>query len=162
MSGVFNITDAGIPYGVLAVSGTGCGCLANCNLAYSGSTNCGSTGVTGNCTGGAQNMSKNIVIPSGCTYVVTATMKNRGNGCGSSGADGNCSSCDLVKVDILGGSKTSQQGSSNATLTDSYTSTGPSTIVVAGRADRADEIITYGISTSPCNCLLSILLYYVN
>jgi hypothetical protein len=155
-SGIFTITDAGIKNGVLAVSGSGCGCLANCNLAYSGSANCG-TGVSGNCTAGYQSMSRNIVIPSGCTYVVTATMKNRGNGCSASGADSDCQTCDVVKVDILGGSKIFQQGASNSTLSDSYTSAGPTTIVVSGKANRADEIITYGINVSPCNCLLTIL-----
>lgn len=149
-SGVFTITNGGVQYGVLAVSGAGCGCLSGCNLAYSGSTNC--TGVSGDCTSGYQSMSRNIVVPVGCTYSVTAEMKNRGNGCSASGADGDCQTCDVVKVDILGGSKSFKQGSGNSSLIDSYSSAGPSTIVVSGKANRADEIITYGIKVTPCNC----------
>lgn len=156
-SGIFSVTGAAVPYGVLAVSGAGCGCLANCNLVYSGgSANCG-TGVGGDCSGGYQNMTKNITVPGGCTFLVTATMRNRGNGCTASGADGNCQTCDVVKVDVFGGSKIFQQGASNSTLTDSYTLSGPGTIVVSGKANRADEIITYGISVSPCNCTLALL-----
>ena len=154
-SGVFTVTDGNIQSGVLAVSGAGCGYLSGCQLAYSGGVNAAT--VSGDCTGGSKNMSRNIVVPNGCTYSVTATMRNRGNGCSSSGADGNCQTCDVVKVDILGGSKLFQQGGSNSTLIDSYTSAGPSTIVVSGKADRADEIITYAINASACTCLLSIL-----
>ncbi len=156
-SGIFVLTSPGISYGVLAVSGAGCGCLANCELAYSGGVNCGSAGVTGNCTAGYQNMSANINVPSGCTYNVTATMKNRSYGCGSSGADGNCQTCDVVKVDILAGVKLFQQGASNSTLTDSYSVSGPATIVVSGKSDRADEIITYGIQITPCSCITTVL-----
>lgn len=154
-SGFFSVTSGSIQYGVLAVSGAGCGYLSGCQLAYSGGTN--GAVVSGNCTAGYQSMSKNIVVPSGCTYQVTAEMKNRSNGCSSSGADGNCQTCDVVKVDVLGGSKIFQQGGSNSSLIDSYTSAGPSTIVVSGKADRADEIITYSIRAVPCACLLSIL-----
>jgi hypothetical protein len=42
-------------------------------------------------------------------------------------------------------------------LLDSYSSIGPSTIVVSGRANRADEIITYSIKATPCNCLTQLL-----
>ena len=154
-SGVFTITDGNFPSGVLAVSGAGCGCLSGCNLAYSGSTNC--TAVSGDCSAGYQAMSRTIVVPVGCTYSITAEMKNRGNGCSSSGADGNCQTCDVVKVDVLGGSKSFQQGASNSSLLDSYSSIGPSTIVVSGRANRADEIITYSIKATPCNCLTQLL-----
>jgi hypothetical protein len=154
-SGVFTITDGNFPSGVLAVSGAGCGCLSGCNLAYSGSTNC--TGVAGNCSAGYQAMSRTITVPVGCTYSITAEMKNRGNGCSSSGADGNCQTCDVVKVDVLSGSKSFQQGASNSSLLDSYSSIGPSTIVVSGRANRADEIITYSIKATPCNCLTQLL-----
>lgn len=156
-SGFFTVTTGNIQYGVLAVSGSGCGCLANCNLAYSGSTNCGSSGVSGDCSAGYQNMSKNITVPAGCTYQVTAEMKPRNYGCSSSGADGNCQSCDVVKVDISSGSKSFQQGASNSALSDSYTLTGPGTIVVSGKANRADEIITYAVKVTPCACLLTIL-----
>lgn len=154
-SGVFTITDGNFPSGVLAVSGAGCGCLSGCNLAYSGSTNC--TGVAGNCSAGYQAMSRTITVPVGCTYSITAEMKNRGNGCSSSGADGDCQTCDVVKVDVLSGSKSFQQGASNSSLLDSYSSIGPSTIVVSGRANRADEIITYSIKATPCNCLTQLL-----
>lgn len=154
-SGFFSITDGFFQSGVLSVSGAGCGCLSGCNLAYSGSTNC--TGVTGDCSAGYQAMSRTIIIPVGCTYSITAEMKNRGNGCSSSGADGNCQTCDVVKVDVLAGSKSFQQGASNSSLIDSYSASGPSTVVVSGRANRADEIITYSIKASPCNCLEQLL-----
>ncbi|MDX2171877.1 MAG: hypothetical protein SFY56_02080 [Bacteroidota bacterium] len=157
-TGIFTITDPGFSYGVLAVSGPGCGCLANCNLAYSGGVNCGAVGVSGNCTAGYQSMSKNIIVPSGCTYSVTAEMKLRPNGCTSgSGADGNCQGCDNVKVDILGGVKLFQQAGSDLPLIDSYSATGPATIVVSGSANRADEIITYSIRVTPCNCVTTVL-----
>lgn len=146
----------GFSAGTLAVSGTGCGCLAACNLAYYGGVGCGG-GTSGNCSAGYQNMSKNIIVPSGCTYSVVAEMKNRSNGCSSSGADGNCQTCDVVKVDILGGSKSFQQGGSNSALLDSYQATGPATIVVSGKADRADEIITYEINVTPCSCITTVL-----
>lgn len=157
-TGIFTITDGQIQYGVLAVSGAGCGCLTNCNLAYSGgAANCGA-GVSGNCTAGYQNMSRNIIVPAGCTYSVTATMRPRPHGCTSgAGADGNCQTCDVVKVDILAGVKIFQQGASNSTLNDSYSATGPATIVVSGKANRADEIITYGVKPTTCTCLLTLL-----
>ncbi|MBI3519937.1 MAG: T9SS type A sorting domain-containing protein [Bacteroidetes bacterium] len=151
----FSITTGLIQSGVLAVSGAGCGCLSGCNLAYSGSTNC--TGVSGNCSAGYQNMSKSISVAAGCTYIVAAEMKNRNYGCSSSGADGNCQTCDVVKVDVSGGSKTFQQGASNASIADSYTLTGPGTIIVSGKADRADEIITYSVSATSCSCLTTLL-----
>jgi hypothetical protein len=154
-SGIFSVTSANIQYGVLAVSGAGCGCLAGCNLAYSGGLNC--TGVLGDCTAGYQNLSRNINVPSGCTYLVTAEMKTRNYGCSSSAADGNCQACDVVKVDELSGTKLFQQGGNNSDISDSYSLTGPGTIVVSGKANRADEIITYAIIATPCNCLLSIL-----
>ena len=154
-SGIFTVTDGNIQYGTLAVSGAGCGYLSGCNLSYSGGTNGAS--VSGDCVSGYLNMSKNIIVPTNCTYSITAEMKNRGNGCGSSGADGNCQNCDVVKVDILGGSKIFQQGASNSSLIDSYSTTGPATIVVSGKANRADEIITYSIKVTPCTCLASLL-----
>jgi hypothetical protein len=154
-SGFFTITDGFFQSGVLSVSGAGCGCLSGCSLAYSGSTNC--SAVSGDCSAGYQAMSRTINVPVGCTYSVTAEMKNRGNGCSSSGADGNCQTCDVVKVDVLAGSKSFQQGASNSSLIDSYSASGPSTIVVSGRANRADEIITYSIKVTPCNCLEQLL-----
>lgn len=154
-TGIFTVTDPGFSYGVLAVSGAGCGYLSGCSLAYSGGVN--GAVVSGNCSAGYQNMSKNIVVPSGCTYSVTAEMKNRPNGCSSSGADGSCSTCDVLKVDDIAGVKPVQQGGSNASLIDSYSATGPAIIVVSGKADRADEIITYGIKVTPCNCVTTVL-----
>ena len=161
LSCLFNITDDPIltsPTGSIAVSGAGCGCLANCNLSQFGGVNCGA-GVTSNCTAGYQNMSTSIVVPSGCTFTVTATMRIRSS-CSASGADGNCSTCDVLKVDIAAGAKAFQQGGSNATLNDSYTLAGPGTIVVSGKANRADEIITYtiGIPCGPCLTTLPVEL----
>lgn len=157
---MFDVTDDAVsqsPSGTLAVSGSGCGCLANCNLTQWGGVNCGATGVAGDCTAGYQNMSRNINVPAGCTYTVTATMRPRGGSiCSASGADGSCATCDVVKVDVLGGSKSFQSGGSNATLNDSYTLAGPGTIVVSGKSNRADEIITYTIGI-PCGSCLTIL-----
>ena len=156
-NGIVNVSGTFLSSGVLAVSGAGCGCLAGCQLAYSGSTNCGA-GVAGNCTAGYQNMSQSISVPANCTYIVTAVMCNRSYSCSSSGADGDCQTCDVLKVDISGGVKIFQQGATNSTLTDSYTATGPATIIVSGRANRADEIITYNVSATPCNCFNTIIL----
>jgi hypothetical protein len=153
---VFTVSDASfIAAGTLAVSGAGCGCISGCNLAQWGGGNCGG-GVTGDCTAGYQAMSRDIVVPSGCTYTVSATMQLRGTACTASGADGNCQTCDRVKVDIVGGAKSFQQGASNSTLTDSYSLVGPGTIRVSGGANRADEIITYSVNI-PCVCLPIIL-----
>jgi hypothetical protein len=154
---IFSLTTGIFPYGVLAVSGAGCGCLANCELAYSGGINCGSGGVGGDCGAGYQSMSANITVPAGCTYQVFAQMKSRTYGCGSSGADGNCQGCDNVKVGVLAGAKIFQQGASNSSLSDNYTLAGPGTIRVSGSANRADEIITYSVQVTPCSCLTMIL-----
>lgn len=154
---LFNVTDDPIltsPSGFISVSGAGCGCLANCNLSQFGGVNCGA-GVGGNCSAGYQNMSTTITVPTGCTFTVSATMRNRSS-CSASGADGNCSTCDVLKVDVPAGVKSFQQGGSNSTLNDSYTLAGPGTIVVSGKADRADEIITYTISI-PCGSCLTVL-----
>lgn len=155
LTGFFSISDPGFSYGVLAVSGAGCGYLSGCSLAYAGGVN--GAVVAGDCSAGYQNMSKQIYVPAGCTYSVKAEMKNRTNGCSSSGADGNCQTCDVIKVDDIAGSKLFQQGGSNSSLVDSYSATGPATIVVSGKANRADEIITYGIKITPCNCLNTVL-----
>lgn len=155
---LFNITDDLIltsPSGTISVSGAGCGCLANCNLSQFGGVNCGSSGVAGDCSAGYQDMSTTITVPSGCTFTVTATMRIRSS-CSASGADGNCSTCDVLKVDVSAGAKSFQQGGANATLNDSYTLAGPGTIVVSGKANRADEIITYTIGI-PCGSCLTIL-----
>lgn len=146
-------TSAQCPSGAIGVSGPGCGCLAGCNLTSLGGPNCGPSGVGGNCSGGYQAMQTDITVPAGCTYTVTATMRDRA-GCGAGpGADGNCATCDVLKVDIPGGPKGVQQGAANATLNDSYTLTGPGTIRVSGRANRADEIITYTTTSSGAACV---------
>ena len=141
-------TSAQCPSGTLGVTGAGCGCLAGCNLTALGGPNC-SPSVSGDCTGGQRNMSEDIVVPDGCTYTVTATMRPRSGGCSSSGGD----SGDKMKVDISGGSKAFQSGSANATLDDSYTLAGPGTITVSGTANRADEIITYTTTFSGAACV---------
>jgi hypothetical protein len=151
---LFTLTPPGsIWSGSMSVSGAGCGCQANCNLAFFGGVNCGS-GVTGNCSAGQIAMSKTIIVPSGCTYIVSATIRLRNNGCNSgSGAD----SGDQLKVDASGGSKSFVLGSGDGTIADSYTMTGPGTIVISASANRADEILTYYIKTSPCNCAIIVL-----
>jgi hypothetical protein len=94
-------------------------------------------------------MSEDIVVPAGCTYTVTATMRPRGASCSASGGD----SGDQMKVDISGGGKAFQSGTGNATLNDSYTLAGPGTIRVSGTANRADEIITYSTTFSGAACV---------
>lgn len=94
-------------------------------------------------------MSVSINVPDGCTYTVSATMQNRAGSCSASGADGG----DQLKVDQSGGSKSSQTGAGNASISDSYTLAGPGTIVVSGTANRADEIITYTTSSSGATCV---------
>lgn len=97
-------------------------------------------------------MSVNISVPAGCSYTVTATMANR-TGCSASGGDAG----DQVKVDILGGGKSFLTGSGNATLTDSYVLAGPGTIRISGTANRADEIISYSVTSTGCiNCSSSL------
>lgn len=139
------------PSGAIGVTGSGCGCLSGCNLTSFGGPNC-SPSVTGNCSGGELSMSVLIPVPAGCTYTVSAQMMNRSS-CSASGAD----SGDKMKVDMDGGGKSYQTGSGNATLTDSYTLTGPGTIEVSGTANRADEIITYSTVSTPSptctNCI---------
>lgn len=136
------------PSGSIGVTGPGCGCLANCNLTSLGGPNCG-TGTSGDCTGGYLPMSTDIIVPEGCDYTVSATMRPR-VGCSASGADGNCNNCDRLKVDIIGGIKPWKIGGSNSILNDSYTLTGPGTIRISGAANRADEIITYTTTSSLC------------
>jgi hypothetical protein len=137
----FNVTDQTPISGILAVTGLGCGCLSNCDLSGMGGPNCDPE-VLGNCSVGYQVMSQSITVPEGCEYTVIATMR-KWDGCSASGADD--SGGDKLKVDILGGAKAFQTGSSNATIYDSYTMTGPGTIEVSGEANRADEIIVYRI-----------------
>lgn len=140
--------SAQCPSGTIGVTGSGCGCLSGCNLTSLGGPNC-SPAVSGDCVGGQKSMSVDIAVPNGCTYTVTATMRPRAGGCSSSGADAG----DQVKVDIPGGGKGFQTGSSNATLNDSYTLAGPGTIRVSGTANRADEIITYTTTFSGAACV---------
>lgn len=138
----FFVTDAPIS-GYIGVTGTGCGCLAGCNLSSFGGPNCGA-GVGGDCSGGTQNMSLDIAVPTGCTYKVYATMRKFTN-CSSSGAD-NSGTGDKLKVDHISGAKSFTTGSSNADIQDSYTLLGPGTIRISGAANRADEIIVYKIT----------------
>lgn len=136
------------PSGTIGVTGAGCGCLSGCNLTSLGGPNC-SPAVGGDCTGGQRSMSVDIVVPNGCIYTVTATMRPRAGGCSSSGGDAG----DQLKVDISGGGKGFQSGTGNATLNDSYTLAGPGTIRVSGTANRADEIITYTTTFSGAACV---------
>ncbi|MGV3609913.1 MAG: T9SS type A sorting domain-containing protein [Fluviicola sp.] len=145
-------SSAQCPSGAIGVSGPGCGCLSGCDLTSVGGPNC-SPSVGGNCSAGYQSMQVDITVPDGCTYTVSATMRDRPGCINASGADGNCQTCDVVKVDIIGGTKLFQQGASNATINDSYTLTGPGTIRVSGRANRADEIITYTTTFSGAACV---------
>lgn len=144
--------SAQCPSGAIGISGPGCGCLSGCNLTSVGGPNC-SPAVGGNCDAGYQPMQIDISVPAGCTYTVSATMRDRPGCINASGADGNCQTCDVVKVDIVGGGKIFQQGGSNSTLNDSYTLAGPGTIRVSGRANRADEIITYTTTFSGAACV---------
>ncbi len=149
----FSVTDAPfVPSGAIGISGAGCGCESGCDLTAVGGPNC--TGVTGNCA--RQNMSKDIVVPVGCTYTVTATMRSWPfQGCSSgSGQD----TPDQLKVDAIAGVKPFITGVNNDNKIDSYVMIGPGTIRVSGSADRADEIIAYKINTSSCaSCGLFIL-----
>jgi len=140
--------------GSIGVSGDGCGCLSGCDLTSFGGPDCGG-GVTGNCDLGYLFMSQDINVPAGCEITVIAVMETR-PGCSASGADGSCSTCDRLKVDIPGGTKGFVTGGSNASISDSYTLTGPGTIRISGFANRADEIITYSVDANgscPCSSL---------
>lgn len=136
--------------GTLSITGPGCGCLGGCDLTSFGGPNCGG-GVGGDCNAGYQNMSTTIFVPDGCTFTVVAVMEPR-PGCSTAGADGSCATCDALKVDAQGGVKPMQSGGSNSSISDSYTLTGPGNIVVSGSANRADEIITYTVSSSGPTC----------
>ncbi len=148
----FTVADQFPLSGTLSVAGAGCGCLSGCNLTSVGGVNC-SPAVTGDCTAGYQSMNRDITVPSGCSYTVYATMRPW-SGCSSSGGDGGVTG-DQLKVDVQGGVKPFQTGSSNTTLNDSYTLTGPGVITVSGRSNRADELIVYKIvsseTVSPCS-----------
>ena len=139
---------SGCMSGTLGVTGAGCGCFAGCDLTSFGGPNC-SPSVGGNCSAGTQTMQIDIAIPDGCIYTVTADMQNRAGGCDASGAD----TGDGLKVDIPGGPKPFQTGTPNQPITDSYTLAGPATIRVSGMANRADEIITYTVTSSGPFCV---------
>ena len=145
------------PSGSIGVTGSGCGCLSGCDLTAFDGPDCGS-GTTGNCDAGYIPMSIEIDVPDGCTYHVEAKMEQRPS-CSASGADGNCSTCDALKVDILGGTKPMQFGPSNASISDDYILTGPGTIEISGSANRADEIISYEVTSSgtACSSCISVL-----
>lgn len=130
--------------GAIGVSGAGCGCLNGCNLTSLGGPNC-SPSVSGDCnvSGTQIAMSTTINVPLGCTVTVTALFANRAGGCTSSGADAG----DLLKVDIPAGLKSFQTGGGNASITDNFTLVGPGSIEVSGSANRADEIITYTVTS---------------
>lgn len=139
---------AGCASGMIGVTGAGCGCLGGCDLTSFGGPNC-SPSVGGNCSAGTQNMQVDIAVPDGCTFTVTADMQNRAGGCTASGGD----TGDGLKVDIPAGPKPFQTGTGNASLNDSYVLVGPGTIRVSGMANRADEIITYSVTSSGAFCV---------
>lgn len=142
-------TPSSCPSGSIGVTGAGCGCLSSCDLTSFGGPDCTADVVGGNCDDGYVPMSLEIDVPAGCTYTVEVQMEPRPS-CSASGADGNCATCDALKVDVLGGSKGMQFGGSNSSLEDEYTLVGPGTIEISGSANRADEIITYQVSSSDC------------
>jgi hypothetical protein len=139
--------------GALFASGAGCGCLSGCDLTPLGGLNCGG-GTSGNCSGGHMLLSTTIIVPVGCQVQITAEMKNRTGGCSASGADGNSTSGDRLRVrNSAGPTPPWQIGSSNSSLFDQLTVTGPATIFVEGAANRSDEIITYTVTnTGTCSC----------
>jgi hypothetical protein len=139
----FSVTDAYTPDGVIGITGAGCGCLSGCDLSDMGGPDCGS-GVSGSCT--SKNFFADIDVPAGCTYHVRASMRGWNTNCSASGADGD----NNLRVDDVAGAKSPLVGFSNVNLTDNFTLTGPGTIRVSGRSNRADEIIAYGVIGSPC------------
>lgn len=138
--------------GTLYVTGSGCGCLSGCDLTPIGGPNC-SPSVSGNCDAGYVYMSTTFEVPAGCDVRITAEMKNRPS-CSASGADGNCTSCDRLRLrNTAAATPPWQIGTSNASLFDQITITGPATIIIEGAANRSDEIITYTIEdVGSCNC----------
>lgn len=137
--------------GVLSVSGSGCGCLAGCNLSAFGGPNCGA-GVIGNCGGGQLNMSVLIPLEISCEVSVEARFSNR-PGCNSSGAD----SGDKVRVRDNAGTAPWVTGAGNASLLDVHVQTG-GVVVVEGTSNRADEIITYDVVYVNGSCPFCLLL----
>lgn len=121
------------------------GCQSGCDLTAFGGPNCADLGnPTGNC-GSPVDLSVDIVVPEGCVFTVTAQIGGRPSACNSgSGADNG----DNLKVDIPGGVKSMQNGSSNNIITDSYTLTGPGIIRVSSRVNRIDEITTYTVTST--------------
>jgi hypothetical protein len=119
--------------------------LANCNLSAIQGVNCGSTGISGDCSSGMQSIYEEINIPNGCTYTNYAIVQNW-TACSASGADAG----DGLKVDLVGGSKSFKTGTNNAILTDNFTAAGPATVRITLNANRADEIATYRVVPSTC------------
>lgn len=168
--------------GIYDACNNGQGCTGGCNLAatYTGFGNmCNGTANNNNCfgsgSGGHQDMSTSFSLPAGCTALVTAEFKKRGGACTNSGMDGS---------DILGINSTNTFGTNvgncgNGTSTPGITATGclgasnadvnctrtqtGGTILIWGRSNRSDEIITYTITLSgtcgpSCNGVLPITL----
>ncbi|MEQ1734733.1 MAG: hypothetical protein ABL940_13740, partial [Bacteroidia bacterium] len=121
----------------------GQGCSAACNysaFAANGYQMCNLQTANGNCANGRQRMGILFNIPSGCSATVTTSFMNR-PGCPNSGFD----TGDTMRV-CTNGVCLIAVGLSNSTATLTKTEVGPSTITVAGSADRSDEIITYSFS----------------
>ena len=149
--------QAQCPTGTIGATGPGCGCLSGCDLTPLGGPNC-SPSVSGNCNAGQVPFQVDIPVPAGCTFTVFATIGNRPT-CSSSGAD----SGDRLKVDIIGGVKPMQSGSSNATLNDNFILAGPGTIRISGNTNRADEIITYNtVDGGTCPSCIPLAVDWLN
>jgi hypothetical protein len=168
--------------GIYDACNNGQGCTGGCNLAatYTGFGNmCNGTANNNNCfgsgSGGHQDMSTSFSLPAGCTAVVTAEFKKRGGACPNSGMDGS----DIIGINSTntfgtnvgncgngtstpGITATGCLGASNADVNCTRTQTG-GTILIWGKSNRSDEIITYTITLSgtcgpSCNGVLPITL----
>jgi hypothetical protein len=73
-------------------------------------------------------------------------MRSWNASCSAAGADAD----NNLRVDDITGAKSPLTGMSNANLTDNFTLTGPGTIRVSGRSNRADEIIAFWVIGAPC------------
>jgi hypothetical protein len=140
---------------------------------------CNGTANNNNCfgssSGGHQSMSTSFSIPAGCSAIVTAEFKKRGGACTNSGMDGS----DILGINNTntfgtnvgncgngtstpGNTATGCLGASNADVNCTRTQTG-GTVLIWGRSNRSDEIITYTITLSgtcgpSCNGVLPITL----
>jgi hypothetical protein len=168
--------------GIYDACNNGQGCTSGCNLAatYTGFGNmCNGTANNNNCfgssSGGHQSMSTSFSIPAGCSAIVTAEFKKRGGACTNSGMDGS----DILGINNTntfgtnvgncgngtstpGNTATGCLGASNADVNCTRTQTG-GTVLIWGRSNRSDEIITYTITLSgtcgpSCNGVLPITL----